>query len=121
LTSEGAALGPLGLLGTDRISGPFSSSVNGFTNDGVGGLMSDTSLQPSTLTYEVNDACRHELHVSAGTVGMSDALGMDPTVCASPSVLVYGAWRVVPEPSTLLLYILALGVVGGWRKWKRAA
>jgi hypothetical protein len=23
----------------------------------------------------------------------------------------------IPEPSTLLLYLVALGVVGGWRKW----
>jgi hypothetical protein len=117
LTSEGAALGPLGLLATDRISGPFSSSVNRFTADGVGGLMSDNPLQPSTLTYQVNDACRHELHVSAGTVGMSDALGMDPTECASPSILVYGTWRVVPEPSALLLTLIALSLAGGWRKW----
>jgi hypothetical protein len=27
----------------------------------------------------------------------------------------------IPEPSTLLLVLLALGVVGGWCKWKRAA
>ncbi len=27
----------------------------------------------------------------------------------------------VPEPSTLLLCIIALGMVGRWRKWKRAA
>jgi hypothetical protein len=27
----------------------------------------------------------------------------------------------VPEPSTLLLALVTLGVVGGWRKWKRAA
>jgi hypothetical protein len=26
----------------------------------------------------------------------------------------------IPEPSTLLLALIALGVVGGWRKWKRA-
>ena len=27
----------------------------------------------------------------------------------------------IPEPSTLLLGIIALGVAGAWRKWKRAA
>ena len=27
----------------------------------------------------------------------------------------------VPKPSTLLLTLIALGVVGGWRKWKWAA
>jgi hypothetical protein len=27
----------------------------------------------------------------------------------------------IPEPSTLLLVVIALGVVGGWRKWKHAA
>jgi hypothetical protein len=25
--------------------------------------------------------------------------------------------RVIPEPSTLLLALVALGAVGGWRKW----
>jgi len=108
LTSEGAALGPLGLLGTDRMSGPFSSSVNRFTTDGIGGLMSDALLQPSTLTYQVNDVCRHELHVSAGPVGMRDALGMDPTVCASPSILVLGTWRIVPEPAAGMLLVVGL-------------
>jgi hypothetical protein len=28
---------------------------------------------------------------------------------------------IIPEPSTLLLCLIALGVVGGWRKWKRVA
>jgi hypothetical protein len=32
-----------------------------------------------------------------------------------------GGAHQVPEPSNLLLCIIALGVVGGWRKWKRAA
>jgi hypothetical protein len=27
----------------------------------------------------------------------------------------------IPEPSTLLLALIALGVVGGWRKWRRAS
>jgi hypothetical protein len=30
---------------------------------------------------------------------------------------VVGGTQQIPEPSTLLLCILALGVVGGWRKW----
>jgi hypothetical protein len=34
---------------------------------------------------------------------------------------VVGGTQPVPEPSTLLLCIIALSVVGGWRKWKRAA
>ena len=97
LTTEGAALGPLGLLGTDRIPGPFSSSVHRFTADGMGGLMSDVPFESATLTYLVNDVCQHELHVSAGPLGMSDALAMDPTVCASPSIFVPGRWRIVPE------------------------
>jgi len=95
LTSEGATLWPFGLLGTDRIFGPFSSSVNRFTDDGIGGLMSDAPLQLSTLTYRVNDACQHELDVSAGRLGMSDALSMGPTLCESPHVFVPGTWRIV--------------------------
>jgi hypothetical protein len=32
-----------------------------------------------------------------------------------------GGTQQIPEPSTLLLALVALGVVGGSRKWKRAA
>jgi hypothetical protein len=32
-----------------------------------------------------------------------------------------GGTQQIPEPPTLLLCITALGVVAGWRKWKRAA
>ena len=31
--------------------------------------------------------------------------------------IIIGTLIAVPEPSTLLLCIIALGVVGGWRKW----
>jgi hypothetical protein len=31
--------------------------------------------------------------------------------------VVFGGVQSVPEPSTLLLCIIALGVLGGWRKW----
>ena len=120
LTSEGAALGPLGVLGTDPISGPFSSSVNRFTADGIGGLMSDAPPEQSILIYQVNDACRHELSVSAGPVGMGDSLGMDPTLCDSPSILVPGTWRIIPEPSTLgLLCMATLALTIGWWRRKR--
>ena len=46
-----------------------------------------------------------------------NGLDVDPFVAA----VVGGSAQEIPEPSTLLLGIVALGVVGGWRKWKRAA
>jgi hypothetical protein len=45
-----------------------------------------------------------------------NGLDVDPFVTA-----VVGGAQSIPEPSTLLLALVALGVVGGWRKWKRAA
>jgi hypothetical protein len=45
-----------------------------------------------------------------------NGLDVDPFVAA-----VVGGVQQIPEPSTLLLSIVALGVVGGWRKWKWAA
>ena len=33
------------------------------------------------------------------------------------SVFDVQVFGVIPEPSTLLLALVALGVVGGWRKW----
>jgi hypothetical protein len=48
--------------------------------------------------------------------GVVNGLDVDPFVAA-----VVGSVQPIPEPSTLLLCVIALGVVGGWRKWKRAA
>jgi hypothetical protein len=48
--------------------------------------------------------------------GEVNGLDVDPFVAA----VVGGGAAAVPEPSTLLLCLLALTVVGGWRKWKRA-
>jgi hypothetical protein len=42
-----------------------------------------------------------------------NGLDVDPFVAA----VVGGGAQAVPEPSTLLLCLVALGVVGGWRKW----
>jgi hypothetical protein len=44
-----------------------------------------------------------------------NGLDVDPFVSA-----VLGGVQQIPEPSTLLLVLVALGVVGGWRRWKRA-
>jgi len=40
---------------------------------------------------------------------------VDPFVAA----VVDGGTAAVPEPTTLLLALIALRVVGGWRKWGR--
>ena len=45
--------------------------------------------------------------------GVVNGLDVDPFVAA----VVGGGAAAVPEPSTLLLCIVALGVIGGWRKW----
>ena len=45
--------------------------------------------------------------------GAVDGLDVDPFVAA----VVGGGAAAVPEPSTLLLALIAMGVVGGWRKW----
>ena len=44
--------------------------------------------------------------------GAVNGLDVAPFVAA-----VFGGVQSVPEPSTLLLALVALGVVGGWRKW----
>jgi hypothetical protein len=49
--------------------------------------------------------------------GEVNGLDVDPFVAA----VVGGAVQQVPEPSTFLLALIALGVVGGWQKWKRSA
>ena len=46
--------------------------------------------------------------------GTVNGLDVDPFVDA-----VVGSVQQIPEPSTLLLCLIALGVVGGWRKWRR--
>jgi hypothetical protein len=46
-----------------------------------------------------------------------NGLDVDPFVAA----VVGSDTHQIPEPATLLLCIVALGAVGGWRKWKRAA
>jgi hypothetical protein len=46
-----------------------------------------------------------------------NVLDVDPFVVA----VVGGGVAAVPEPSTLLLCLIALGLVTGWRKWKHAA
>jgi hypothetical protein len=46
-----------------------------------------------------------------------NGLDVDPFVAA----VVGGGTQQIPEPSTLLLALVTLGVFGGWWKWKRAA
>jgi len=41
-----------------------------------------------------------------------NGLDVDPFVAA-----VVGGTQPIPEPSTLLLCVIVLGIVGGWRKW----
>jgi hypothetical protein len=61
-------------------------------------------------------ASRFDVAVDMNGDGVVNGLDVDPFVAA-----VVDGTQQIPEPSTLLLAIVALGVVGGWRKWKRAA
>jgi hypothetical protein len=46
-----------------------------------------------------------------------NGLDVDPFVAA----VVGGGTQPIPEPATLLLCLVALGLVSGWRKWSRSA
>ena len=45
--------------------------------------------------------------------GEVNGLDVDPFVAA----IVGGGVQQIPEPSTLLLTLIAMGVVGAWRQW----
>jgi hypothetical protein len=57
-------------------------------------------------------ASRFDVAADMNGDGAVNGLDVDPFVAA-----VVGGAQSVPEPSTLLLALVALGVVGGWRKW----
>jgi hypothetical protein len=57
-------------------------------------------------------ASRFDVAADMNGDGQVNGLDVDPFVAA-----VVGGVQQIPEPSTLLLVLLALGVVGGWRKW----
>ncbi len=61
-------------------------------------------------------ASRFDVAADMNLDGQVNGLDVDPFVAA-----VVGGTQPVPEPSTLLLVLIALGMVGGWRRWKRAA
>ena len=46
--------------------------------------------------------------------GKVNGLDVDPFVVALDG----GGAQQIPEPSTFLLCLIAVGVVGGWRKWR---
>ena len=58
-------------------------------------------------------ASRFDVAADMNEDGVVNGLDVDPFVAA----VVGGGTQAVPEPSTLLLCLVALGVVGGWRKW----
>jgi Leucine-rich repeat (LRR) protein len=58
-------------------------------------------------------ASRFDVAADMNLDGQVNGLDVDPFVAA----VVGGGTQPVPEPSTLLLCIIAMGVVGGWRKW----
>jgi hypothetical protein len=59
-------------------------------------------------------ASRFDVAADMNLDGQVNGLDVDPFVA-----IVVGGTQPVPEPSTLLLGIVALGVISGWRKWKQ--
>ena len=57
-------------------------------------------------------ASRFDVAADMNGDGAVNGLDVDPFVAA-----VVGGTQQIPEPSTLLLALVALSVVGGWRKW----
>jgi hypothetical protein len=62
-------------------------------------------------------ASRFDVAADMNGDGVVNGLDVGPFV----EIVDFGDTQPIPEPSTLLLCIVALGVAGGWRKWKRAA
>jgi hypothetical protein len=58
-------------------------------------------------------ASRFDVAADMNLDGQVNGLDVDPFVAA----VVAGGARQIPEPSALLLGLVALGLVGGWRKW----
>jgi 3-oxoadipate enol-lactonase len=75
----------------------LDGEVNGLDVDPFIGVLLNGPYQPEA-----------DMNLDAAVNG----LDVDPFVAA-----VVGGTQQIPEPSTLLLCIIALGVVGGWRKW----
>jgi hypothetical protein len=86
-------LPPLTLPGDVNLDG----IVNGLDVDPFVALVTGGTYQPEA-----------DINLDAVVNG----LDVDPFVAA-----VVGGVQQIPEPSTLLLALLALCVVGGWRKW----
>ena len=87
----------------DAIPEPLLGDVNG---DGqVNGL----DVDPFVAVL-LNGSYQPEADMNEDQV--VNGLDVDPFVAA-----VVGGVHQIPEPSTLLLSIIALGVIGGWRKW----
>jgi hypothetical protein len=85
----------------------------------IGDVNHDTEVNGLDVDPFVNVLLASRFDVAADMNGdrAVDGLDVDPFVAA----VVGGDAQQVPEPSTFLLALLALGVIGGWRKWKRAA
>jgi hypothetical protein len=88
----------------DPIPAPLLGDVN--LNGEVNGLDVDPFVDVLLSGLYQPEADMNEDQVVNG-------LDVDPFVAA----VVGGGMPQIPEPSTLLLAILALGVAAGWRKW----
>jgi hypothetical protein len=80
----------------------------------LGDVNHDTEVNGLDVDPFIRPLVRSQFDVSADMNGDGavNGLDVDPFVAA-----VVGGAQSIPEPSTLLLALLALGVVGGWRKW----
>ena len=103
--------GSLELLNGLLISGDINDDwqVNGLDVEPFVAMLlegNDRSLRTWSWPEEYNADVNHD--------GELNGLDVDPFVAAA----VGDGTQSVPEPSTLLLVLVALGVVGGWRKWR---
>ena len=88
--------------------------------DTGGGLLGDVNQDSAVNGLDVDPFVTvlltgpYQVEADMNQDTVVNGLDVDPFVAA----IVGGGLRAVPEPSALVLYIIALGVIGTWRKWK---
>lgn len=103
-------------------AGVFDSTQEPWEDDGAGGL---TAPSGGSKIFDV-DPPASSLHPNGGTFRFSmgvapdpghDSFSVDPDSFSDPEILTVGDWRLVPEPSALLLFCLgALGAAALGRR-----
>jgi hypothetical protein len=79
--------------------------ISGYTEGSLGGTNAGGT---DAFVAKITDPLLGDVNFDGDVNG----LDVDPFVAA-----VVGGTQAIPEPSTFLLALVALAVVGGWRKW----